>query len=586
MSGFNPTVSSTPTTSSRNRSSYISNQFAPGNGVDIVSSSDESLKLNNEERQCGEKDKENRPAVEPVSTSEHNIIVPSTQEQSIKEKQNENGDEIIIPETQETSYAERNPVQARVETPSKETSQPIDISQTKTQQIPSPKNVSRGLPPLWANLSAFSPKTNRNHVSRIPVSTNKSLKVIETDEPMSPKTSLDLNRSDLNNKNGESDRIVVAVVNPASPSRETMPSIQLNVNISGAPTSTPTLAPTTAPSLALTTAQTPITRKSIEQIENPTTTAQHSSFNQNESNESLMTNDSDSVPDNINNTKNIATPTSNHNQTNISVKRRLLQSFERSPEIRPEIDNQTYNNIESYVSHRRSSRQLQRDNAHSIGSYANSLPPINSETFDKQKSAVQNATYDISTNKTSSRLFPRSLNFQNVTQDVSSKSNNKRQHTIEITEEHSNDQYNVLTSLSFDNENTDEEIVRITGRANDDIVNASSDCSNENDSVEPPQQENHNSTSGSSNASSTVSLKQDKQSNWNPVIVLTKLPLLEHTNIVNSSRKFISGPRSKKKIRESESFSHVVPPIDFCDEPIINEKSPMTAAREFEMVIF
>lgn len=640
---FNPSMASTPFRAKG--IPLISKLRQPEN--QIVSSSDEQIA--NVINARNEQDDGNRAAVEPVTTTNQNsIIVPSTQEHP--DDENPNAINVIIPETQEPQENSANPVQAPVEKSMNQSNNFKQFNNSSIMENRTPQNTSKGIPPAWAHTKLFTPKTNRNHSSRIPLLIQKptvtnASEVIQTPGSVQipqPSEMTANQRSHRNDRNDDNNgqTVVINLTNPKTPPQSsTMPSVHVNVSINSAIPQSPKNTDTYVG-----------TNGSSPKQPHPTSSLR------NASNESLLTNDSDPTPpDDIDKENAIenGTPTPKHQS--ISVKRQLIQSFGRNEANdnpsnvstkRRTIDNRTH--TLDYDSDSMNSERRSKTFQYTESMRKHSLPPINSETFDKYASTLQNGTYDVVNSKTSSRLTTGSQHTYNIIEDqvrTSMKAN-----TINV-ESDSSDQQIVyedehvvasidLTDVNLDSDEADDEVARVTGRpglnapsrsSNGSIIdlneydeNGSSDrssivSSHQSNSMHESREEhvtNHTESSKKlshsihkeqsshesshdtvSNASSgqnhshETQMEQNEIANktlteqildgnvptaWNPVVSLRQLSFDQ----LSQSRKSMN----KSKIRESESFSHMVPPLDFRDEPIIHEKSPITAYREFNDV--
>lgn len=606
---FNPTASSTPCKPHSPRKNFLSKlSLGPSESNQVndnqISSSDEpsSIQENatnkNKETSENNKNGSNKTAVEPVSTSQHDkTLVPCTQEQPNVMQSNE--DEEIIPESQDTEEEPTitNPVQAPVNNSLRGSQQ----QQTNQQQAESngmrtPPNSATGVPPAWARPIEHQ-KSAQNQSSRLPFlrktpqadTADKRSNVAAQENAQSNVLESTPTKSNRNSSFGQT--LVVAVTNPSAlPATSTvaMPSIQLNVNINGAMPQSSQLNGTADTDGTVS--------KTVELDQQPLTN--------NGSDESIMTNDSDPLSDEVDKeNRGIEPPRLDHTE-NIPARRQLVRSFraievENSPERQP-IDNRTHTiNNESALgtSQRRSKRSttsrptLGVDSIRSNGS--NILPPIDSRTFDKQQSNVGNATYDISKHGVSTRA---SMN--TFTKDVHNVS--RRRNTIDVP-----DSLPLVTTVvdlttdsvdsSYDTDDADAEVARVTGPPEINVSRRSSNYSA--DSIDPDEvlelSDDSDHQSGTLTERTPIQTKEqmaEKIQNdiqngktpaaFNPVVVLRQLP----ADILGQNRQSTNETQQRINIRESESFSHMVPPIEFCDESIIHDRSPESAMREFSIV--
>lgn len=598
---FNPTASSTPCKQQsfrKNVFSKLSLGRSENNEVNYnqISSSSElsSIQTNatnkNNETPESNKNGSNKTAVEPVSTSQNDkTLVPCTQEQPnvMQSKQNEE----IIPESQDTEDEPTiiNPVQAPVNNSLRGSQlQQMNQQQAESNGMRTPPNSVPGVPPAWARPILATPKSAKNQSSRLPflrkttqADTNDKRSSVAAQENAQSNV-LESTPTISNRNNSFGQTLVVAVTSPSAlPATSTvdMPSIQLNVNINGAlPQSSHQNGGTVS--------------KTVELDQQPLTN--------NGSNDSIMTNDSDPFSDEVNKeNREIKTPRLDHTE-NISARRQLVQSFraievENSPE-RQLIDNRTHtiNNESAFRTSQRSSnrsttarRTLGVDSIRSNGS--NVLPPIDSRTFDKQQSNVENATYDISKHGVSTRA---SMN--TFTKDMHNIS--RRRNTIDVP-----DAPPIIATVvdltydsvdfSSDTDDPDAEVALITGPPEINASNSSSNHTTDSIYRDEVLEISENSDHQSKTKTEGTQIQTKKQmaemiqnckipAAFNAVVVLNQLS----ANILDKNRQSTNETQRQINIRESESFSHMVPPIEFCDEPTVRDKSPESAMREFSIV--
>lgn len=550
-----------------------------------------------------------------VSSSDENLTIPNDENESPVDVRNKSAVETVPTSTTV------NPVQAPVN------ESPPHFQQQKSTNMQSPQNSSKGVPPAWAQTknSVNTPKTSRNQLSRLPIVVRKPIQKITevvpnavNEQPKTPELTAN-NRSNRNDKSGPQ-TLVVAVTSPTVQRSQqpmvSIPSIHLNVNLNARESRSPMRKSTTA------------NEGECRQIVSTTLNNEHnlSSFQLSgsesgiggPSNQNLLTDDSDTSP-NQTNKKNdrtpITTPTPSRSGP-LSAKRQLIQSFESRHH--QSIDNRTHTindrsetttNNQTITFKRNSRTQTQIQN----GNDSNTLPPINTQTFDKQPSIVSNATYDIVQSAISSRTLAKGsmlldasdVDESNVinapeiddyvpeTQETEPLSQPMQQYVV--------DQESIMVSdSSYDSEDADAEVARVTGKPESHTNrNGSSDRSDDSDgSVGPtktPQEVIEEASKGNISSS------------WNPIVAMTRLA----KTILNRSDKSATdaqknpidksaiepepqqsqnpndksvAQQSQRAIRESESFSGVVPPIEFSDDPIIRDKTPERAQREFNQV--
>lgn len=602
---FQPTASSTPCKQLPNKNllSKLSLGVPQNNDVNVnqISSSDEQSSIptnitnKNEETSENGKSVSDKTAVEPVSTSQNDkTIVPCTQEQPNAMQSNE--DEEIIPESQDTEDEPTitNPVQAPVNN-SLRGSQQQQTNQKRAESngMRTPPNSATGVPPAWALQPLSTPKLANNQSSRLPflrktpqADTTVDKRSSVAAQEIVPSNVLESTPTKSNRNNSIGQTLVVAVTNPSAlPATPTlaMPNIQLNVNINGAMQQSPH-------------------QNTADKNGTPSQTVElHQQLSTNNvSNESIMTNDSDPLLDEVDKeNQEIETLRLDHTE-NIPARRQLARSFEAievSPE-RPPIDNRTHtiNNESAFGTSQRKSKRstightVGIDSIRSNGS--NILPPVDSRTFDKQQSNVGNATYDISKHRVSTRA---SMN--TFTKDVH---NVSRRRTIDVTDAPSLISAVVDLTIdsidsSYDTDDADAEVARVTGppkiNGSNGSSNHSANSSDRNEVLELSEDSDHQSETPTEGTH--IQMEEDiaeKIQNeiqngkipaaFDPVVVIKQLP----ADKLGKSRQSTNGTQKQINIRESESFSHMVPPIEFRDETIIHDRSPETAIREFSIV--
>lgn len=605
---FNPTASSTPCRQSlgNNFLSKLSLGRQGNNEVNVnrISSSDEPspLQVNatngNKETSENNINESNKSAVEPVSTSQNDkTLAPCTQEQPNEMQSNE--DEEIIPESQDTEEEPiiRNPVQAPVNNSLRGSQQQqMNQQQVESNGMRTPPNSAKGVPPSWAQTILSTPKSAKNQTTRLPFlrktpqtdTVDKRSNLAAQEIAQSNVLESTPTKSNRNSSFGKT--LVVAVTNssalPAT-STLTMPSIQLNVNINGAMPQSPNFNGTADNDGTIS--------KTVELDRQPS--------ENNGSNESIMTNDSDPLSDEVDKANNgIERPRLDHTD-NMSARRQLVQSFratevENSP-VRQPIDNLTHtiNNESTYKTIQRKSKRSTTRSTFSVdytqSNGSNILPPIDSRTFDKQQSNVGDATYDISKHGTTTHV-----SMSTFTKDVHNVS--RRRNTIDVPDVPplKADVVDLTfdsAESSYDTDDADTEVARVTGPPE---INASNGSSNHCPvSIDPDEGlellEGSDHQRGTQTEGTQIQIEEkiaEKIQNeiqngktpsaFNPVVVLKQLP----ADISGQCRKSTNGTQQPINIRESESFSHMVPPFEFRDEPIVRDRTPESAIREFSIV--
>lgn len=281
----------------------------------------------------------------------------------------------------------------------------------------------------------------------------------------------------------------------------------------------------------------------------------------NSTNESLMTNDSDSHGNEANLSSDSRCDTPRGDKNNKSACRRLFSKDEKEETRRSatfnKVDNmtRTIDNMTPAIPGESPSVQFRtrskNNNTNTMAKSPSVIAP-NSQTFVKPKASLQNATYDVPAESAS----------------IQPSANSHRSHVGIDTEE-----FIALTSMERTNGSTFNNMADLPSEVQLDPIDVSDGEVDADEAIAVDKSQHHVQPSRNSKRLNEKKKKQQTQdidynsARWNPSVIMHRIP------------KKVATPQQSNEnistVRASRSYN-ILPPDEFQNSSIVEEKSPAT----------